>query len=130
MCASVRRPCVRKLAPIPTVVSQNVTNKNFLVCVMGEKYAFWSPTDPSQTAAAKAKLRYVYSISKPHGQSFKSPVRLLSCEAKPSYVHTILKNIPPQSRSQAVVCVSTPRMYPRSGYFLVTLILFHRIENK
>ena len=27
---------------------------------------------------------------------------------------------PPQSRSQAVVCASTPRMYPRSGYFLVT----------
>ena len=26
---------------------------------------------------------------------------------------------PPQRRSQAVVCVSTPRMYPRSGYFLV-----------
>ena len=26
---------------------------------------------------------------------------------------------PPQCRSQAVVCVSTPRMYPRSGYFLV-----------
>ena len=29
---------------------------------------------------------------------------------------------PPQSRSKAVVCVSTPRKYPRSGYFLVTLI--------
>ena len=26
---------------------------------------------------------------------------------------------PPQSQSKAVVCVSTPRMYPRSGYFLV-----------
>ena len=26
---------------------------------------------------------------------------------------------PPQSRSKAVVCVSTPRMYPQSGYFLV-----------
>ena len=26
---------------------------------------------------------------------------------------------PPKSRSKAVVCVSTPRMYPRSGYFLV-----------
>ena len=26
---------------------------------------------------------------------------------------------PPQIRSQVVVCVSTPRMYPRSGYFLV-----------
>ena len=85
------RLCVRKLAPIPTVVSQNVTNKSFLVCAMGEKYTFWSPTDPSQTAAAEAKLRHIYSISKPHGHSFKSPVRLLSCEAKPSYVHTFLK---------------------------------------
>ena len=26
---------------------------------------------------------------------------------------------PPQSRSKAVVCISTPRRYPRSGYFLV-----------
>ena len=31
---------------------------------------------------------------------------------------------PPQFRSQAVVCVSTPRMYPRSGYFLVQTILY------
>ena len=30
---------------------------------------------------------------------------------------------PLQCRSQAVVCVSTPTMYPRSGYFLVTNIL-------
>ena len=29
---------------------------------------------------------------------------------------------PLQCRSQAVVCVSTPRMYPRSGYFLVWTI--------
>ena len=28
---------------------------------------------------------------------------------------------PPQCWSQAVVCVSTPRMYPRSGYFLVKI---------
>ena len=26
---------------------------------------------------------------------------------------------PPQSRSKAVVCASTPRMYPRSGFFLL-----------
>ena len=64
---------------------------------------FGSPSDPSQTAAAEAKPRYVYSILKPHGQSFRRQVRLLLS----------------QSRSQAVVCVSTPRMYPRSGYFLV-----------
>ena len=29
---------------------------------------------------------------------------------------------PPQSRSQAVVCVRTPRMYPRSGFFQVEAI--------
>ena len=32
---------------------------------------------------------------------------------------------PPQCRSQAVVCVSTPRMYPRSGSFLVWYTLSH-----
>ena len=33
--------------------------------------------------------------------------------------YNLKKTSPPQSRSQAVVCLSTPRMYPRSGYFLV-----------
>ena len=38
VCLSFRRPsavhpCVRKLAPFPAVVSQNVTNKSCLVCV-------------------------------------------------------------------------------------------------
>ena len=112
---------------------------------------FGSPSHPSWTAAAEAKLRciysilkphgqssrgpvtpllseakpsYVYSISKPHGQSFRGQVRLLSGEAKPSYIYTIFKRSPPQSRSQAVVCVSTPRKYRRSGYFLVIYIFF------
>ena len=81
---------------------------------------FRSPSDPSQTAVAEAKPRYVYLILKPHGQSSKSPIRLLPREAKPSYVYTIFKKpSPTQSQSQAVVCVSTPRKYPRSGYFLV-----------
>ena len=41
-------------------------------------------------------------------------------KAKPSYVYAILKKTsPPQSWSKAVVCASTPRKYPRSGYFLV-----------
>ena len=34
-------PCVRKLAPIPAVVSQNVSNKSCLVCINNENYAFW-----------------------------------------------------------------------------------------
>ena len=50
-------------------------------------------------------------------------------EAKPSYVYLILKpqfrvSLPPQSQSQVVVCVSTPRMYLQSGYFLVLHISF------
>ena len=79
---------------------------------------------PSQTAPAEAKPRCVYSILKPHDQSSKGQVRI------PSYQVRILSprqitiphlrvSSPPQSRSKAVVCVSTPRMYPRSGYFLV-----------
>ena len=36
-------------------------------------------------------------------------------------LYNLKETSPPQSRSQAVVCVSTPRMYPRSGYFLVIL---------
>ena len=50
-----------------------------------------SPSHPSWTAKAEAKLRYVYSILKPHSQSSESPVRLLPREAKPSYVYTFLK---------------------------------------
>ena len=112
------RSCVRRLNQFPAVVPQNVTNKSCLECIKSEKYASWvtlSPQSdrycrgeaevriinfkttwsefqlPSQTAPAEAKLRYVYSILKPHGQSSKSTVRLLPCEAKPSYVYTILK---------------------------------------
>jgi len=85
---------------------------------------FGSPSDPSRTTAAEAKPRYVYLILKPHGQSSKSPVRPLLREAKPRCVYSILKPhgqsfITSPSRSKAVVCVSTPRMYLRSGYFLV-----------
>ena len=79
---------------------------------------------PSQTAPTKAKPRCVYSILNPHGQIFRRPVRPLLSKANPSYIYSNLKPhgqscITPQSRSKAVVCVSTPRMYPRSGYFLV-----------
>ena len=79
---------------------------------------FGSASDPSQTAAAEAKPRYVYSILKPHGQSSGSPVRI--------YYSSISSR--PQCRSQAVVCVSTPRKYPRSGDFLVKNI-FKKLEN-
>ena len=47
-------------------------------------------------------------------------------------IYNLKKISPPQSRSQAVVCVSTPRKYPRSGYFLVFTIWMsfkHRLEK-
>ena len=36
----------QKVVPIPVVVSENVTNKSYLVCVMSEKYAFWVTLRP------------------------------------------------------------------------------------
>ena len=45
---------------------------------------FGSTSDPSQTAAAKVKPRYEYSILKMLGQSSGSPVRPLLREAKPT----------------------------------------------
>ena len=50
-----------------------------------------STSHPSWTAAAEAKPRYVYSILKPHGQSFRGQVRPMLSEATPTYVYSILK---------------------------------------
>ena len=108
---------------------------------------FESPSDPSQTAAAEAKPRYIYSILKPHGQSsgkpgqtaatrgeaelhildfkitwseFQKPCQTAATQGKAMLgTYNLKKTSPPQSWSQTVVCVSTPRMYPRSRYFLV-----------
>ena len=73
--------CVQKLAPIPTIAS--LIKVVWFVFRVKDMH-FGSPSDPSQTAAAEAKPRYVYSILKPHGQSFRGQVRLLLSEAKPS----------------------------------------------
>ena len=75
---------------------------------------------PSPTASTEAKPRCLYSILKPHGQSSRYQVRILLL-GQITIPHFRVSS-PPQSRSKAVVCVSTPRMYPRSGYFLVCTI--------
>ena len=69
---------------------------------------FKSSSDPSQTAAAEAKPRYVYLILKPHGQSSGSPVRQMLHEAKPSYVYWILK---PHGQSSELVPSSCVRYH-------------------
>ena len=44
VCLSFRRPSVRpsvrKITQVTAVITQNVTNKSCLLCVMSEKYAF------------------------------------------------------------------------------------------
>ena len=40
------RPCVRIITSIPAEVSQNVTNKDCLVCVKSKKYASWVTLRP------------------------------------------------------------------------------------
>ena len=84
--AAVRRASVQKLAPIPAVVSENVTNKSCLVCDKSEKYPSWVTLRPQSDRCCRgeAELR----------------------------IYNLKKTSPTQSRSQAVVCVSTPRMYP------------------
>ena len=89
--------CIQKPAPFPAVVPQNAINKSWLACIKSERYASWVTlrpqwdrcrrgeaevrilnfkttwsefTMPSQTAPAEVKPRCVYSILKPHGQSF------------------------------------------------------------
>ena len=65
-----------------------------------------SPSDPSQTAAAEAKPRYIYSILKPHGQSFRRQVRLLLSDATLSFVYSILKPHSQSSRSPVRLLLS------------------------
>ena len=81
------------------VLAQNVTNKSCFACIKSEKYASWSPSHPSRTATAKAKPRYVYWISKPHGQSFRRQVRLLLSKGKLNYVYSIIKPHDQSSRN-------------------------------
>ena len=86
-----------------------------------------STSHPIWTAAAEAKPRCIYSILKPHGQSSRCQVRLLlPKQSQGAYTqfenHMVRVSSLPQSLSKAVVCVSTPRMYPCSGYFLVVNI--------
>ena len=112
VCLSIRfRPfvCVseNQLHFLQSYHPENVTNKSCLVCVKSEKYTFLVTLRPlGSMRQDKANLRSLQYQAK---QSHPSP-----------YTQTHFRvSQPPQSRSKAVVCVSTPRMYPRSGYFLV-----------
>ena len=103
VCPSV--PCICwKLTPVFADISQYGRNKSYLVCVMREKYAFWvilNPWDPW----AKAKPRSVhYNIGRGEAKLRISKLTLVF------HYHP--------NASPKQLCVSTPRMYLQSGYFL------------
>ena len=109
---------LQKLTSNPASVSQNVTNRSCLVCIKSEKYASWVTLRPKWDCCrrgeaevrilnfkttwsefhkpiilllSEAKLSYVYSILKPHGQSSRCQVRLAPVKAKLRCVYSILK---------------------------------------
>ena len=65
----------------------------------------------------EAKLSYLYCVNR-HGKVKPSILRQYAWQSQAKYIKTYFSF---STHPQAVACVSTPRMYPRSGYFLVSL---------
>ena len=100
--------CVQKLAPFFAVVLQNVTDKSCLVCVKSEKQAF------------KVTLRVLGSMR--GGKAKLCTLQYQARQNQPIYIKTYFSvSLHFQCQSQAVLYVSTPRMYPQSGHILVSL---------
>ena len=114
------RPFVRpvpspspSLSPKKVIETENFAKKSYQIHYKGDKNT----------------SRVVLPLSPPllpllHAAAATTKTTAFLGEAKPSYVYSTQFRVssPLQSRSKAVVCASTPRKYPRSGYFLV----FHK----
>ena len=74
---------------------------------------------PSQTATERGKAELRILDFKNTWSDFQNTTAAEWSQAEPR-LYNLKETSPLLSWSQAVVCVSTPRMYPRSGYFLVT----------
>ena len=76
----------------------------------------------------RVKNIYSKSPSGPYGPKGKEKPSFIDMlqywaggQNRAAYIKTRFRVLsPPQCQSQAVVCVSTPKMYPRSRYFLVS----------
>ena len=94
------------------VISQNVTKKSSLACAMSEKYVLQFTLRPlGLIRQGKAELHTLhYQVRQSRTAYIKNHFSISS---------------PSQCWSQAVVCVSTPRIYLQNGYFLIII----RIQN-
>ena len=87
---------------------------------MNEKYAFWVTLRPQSDNCGRGEAEVRILDFKTTRSEFQKPYQTAAARGKAKLrIYNIKKTSPTQSRSQAVVCVSTPKMYLRSGYFLV-----------
>ena len=118
---SAVRASVRTPAPIPAVVSENVTNKSCLICVQSEKYASWVNLTPQLDCCCRGEAEVRILDFKTTWSEFQKANQTATEQGNAKRISNQNVCSPPQSRSQAVVWVSTPRKYPHSGYFCVML---------
>ena len=88
---------------------------------MASQITTWSEFQkPSQTATERGESELRRLDFKTTWSEFQKPCQTTVTQGKAELcIYYLNKTSPPQSFSQAVVCVSTPRMYPRRKYFLV-----------
>ena len=101
--------------------------KSCLMCVMSEKYAFWVTLRPQSDSCRQGEAEVHIFDFKATWSEFQKASQTATEQGNAELgILNFKKTSSLQSRSHAVVCVSTPRMYPRSGYFLVfTKLVFH-----
>ena len=104
---------------LPAVVSQNITNRSCLVSVKSEKYASWVTFRPHWDRCRQGEAEVRVLDFKTTWSEFQKANQTATEQGNAERISNQNVCSPPQSRSQAVVCVSTPWKYPRSGYFLV-----------
>ena len=88
------------------------------LCILYFKTTLSEFQKPSQTATERGEAELRILDFKNIWSDYQNTTTAEGSEAE-LCLYNLKETSAPQSRSQAVVCVSTPRMYPRSRYFLV-----------
>ena len=119
------------MVTIPAVVSENVTNKSCLVCDKSEKYASWVTLRPQSDRCRRGEAEVRILDFKTTWSEFQKPYQTAAARGEAELrLYNLKETSPPQSWSQAVVCVSTPRMYLRTRYFLVFIKTLMQISSQ
>ena len=79
------------------------------------KYASWVTLRPQSDRCCRGEAEVRILDFKTTWSEFQKPYQTAAVRGEAELrIYNLKKTSPTQSRSQAVVCVSTPRMYPRS----------------